>query len=253
MSDLFTKLLSGFIILVVIVAAITAFRADMLSGGAAYDAFTAVFDCFPFASETAQVAANIGQYGTTLQGLSPSNFINDVTKIFAMTIVCPLLIGAACRLFLPIPAGLSWQYREKYMSSPGYRLKECAMNVVMMPVCAYFTAKLVDWLVLWVQRECPFLHPTVAALGLLVALFAASTIIQMLESPNYKGLIFRHRLITNLLGGVLKILGMNLICFLIVLAIVNDHGNAVLFYGVLLLIYLTVIELLVGIVTGKMK
>ena len=99
MSDLLTKLLSGFIILVVIVAAITAFRADMLSGGAAYDAFTAVFDCFPFASETAQVAANIGQYGTTLQGLSPSNFINDVTKIFAMTIVCPLLIGAACRLF----------------------------------------------------------------------------------------------------------------------------------------------------------
>lgn len=109
------KLVTGFLILVVIVAAITSFRESLLNNGASYDAFVAVFDCFPFAKEMAEVAANIGQYGITLQGLSPSNFLDDIAKIFAMSIVCPILIGAASALFLKVPNYRDWYDREQYM------------------------------------------------------------------------------------------------------------------------------------------
>ena len=251
MSKILTRLLMGFIMLAVMLAAIAALRADLLSGGAAWDAFMAVFDCFPFANETAQVASYIGQYGVTLQGLTPSNFINDVTKIFAMVFVCPLVIGLATKIFLPIPAGLSWEYQEKYMSSFGYRMKQCLINVLLMPVCAWITAKLVDLMLAWFLAKCPFLHPTVAALGLLVALFAAATITQMLESSHW-GTIVRTRLIVNLLGGVLKILGLNILSFMIAMAIMTGQAGQVALYGVMLAIYLAAIELMLGALTGRL-
>ena len=116
MSKWLNKLLTGFLILVVVIAAITAFRENLLLNSASYDAFVAVFDCFPFAKELAEIAAHVGQYGITMQGLSPSNILNDIAKIFAMAIVCPILIGTVTSCFLKVPNYKDWYAREQYMS-----------------------------------------------------------------------------------------------------------------------------------------
>lgn len=246
MSKWINRFVAGFLILAVIVSAVTAFRASLLSGGAAYDAFVAIFDCFPFAKEMAELAAIIGQYGITLQGLSPSNFLNDITKIFTMAIVCPILIGFACTIFLKVPDYKDWYDREKYMNGIGYRLKECLLNVIMMPICAYITAKLLDALQAWLQSELPMLGAWTISFVLMVAFFALSVMVAGVSNPISMGMIVKHRLVVDLLGGVLKIIGMNLLCFLIVLAILNDRNNMALGLGVTLVIYLAALDLLIS-------
>ena len=246
MSKQINKLITGFLILVVIVAAVTSFREGLLNDGASYDAFVSVFDCFPFAKEMAEVAANIGQYGTTLQGLSPSNFLDDIAKIFAMSIVCPILIGGASALFLKVPNYRDWYDREQYMRGIGYRLKECLLSVIMMPVCAYITAYLMEQLQLWLRSQMPLLGAGMVSMILAAALFGMSVLMAYIVSPRSIGIIIRHRLIVDLLGGILKIVGMNFLCFLIALAILNDNNNAVLGLIITLLIYLGALELIIG-------
>lgn len=248
---MFSKLFTGFLILLVIAAAILAFQEELLTNGTSYDMFVAVFDTFPFARETAEIAANIGQYGTTMQGLSPSNFLGDLTKVFAMAVVCPMVISIACRVILPLPSSGDWQAQERYMNSIGYRLKECLLYVVMLPACAWLTAKLMDLVRIWLQSQMPWLHSFLIDLSLLAAFFGASTLIQMVESPKYMGLILGHRVIVDLLGGVLKILGLNVLCFFMALALLNDQNHLVLGYVLLLMLYLTAIEWMLNAILGK--
>ncbi len=250
MSKWMNRLFMGFLILAVMVTAITSCRANLLSGGAAYDAFIAVFDCFPFAKEMAEIAANIGQYGITLQGLSPSNFLNDITKVFAMAVVCPVLIGFASMLFLKVPDYADWFDRERHMKGIGYRLKECLLNVIMMPICAYITARLLDKLQAWFLSEVPFLSPVIVSIVIMVVFFVISVMVAGVSNPISMGMIIKHRLIFDLLGNTLKIIGMNLLCFMIALAILNDHGNAVLGLVVTLFVYLAGLELLIGALMG---
>lgn len=81
---------------------------------------------------------------------------------------------------------------------------------------------------------------------LTAALFGMSVLMAYISSPRSIGIIIKHRLIVDLLGGILKIVGMNLLCFLIALAVLNDHNNAVLGFIVTLLIYLAALELIIG-------
>lgn len=230
----------------IVVTAITSYRSSLLSGGAAYDAFIAVFDCFPFAKEMAEIAANIGQYGITMHGLSPSNILNDIAKIFAMAIVCPILIGIATAIFLKVPDYKDWYDREQYMKGIGYRLKECLLNVIMMPVCAYATACLLDVLQAWIQSEMPLLSSGTISIVITIVLFGVSILIAGVSNPISIGMIVKHRLVVDLLGGVLKIIGMNLLCFLIALAVLNDQNNVALGFVVTLIIYLAGLELLIS-------
>lgn len=240
----------GFLILVIIVSAVTAVRSDLLTGGTTYDMVVAMFDSFPFAKEMAEVAANIGKFQITLQGLSPSNILDDLTKVFAMAVVCPLAVSIVCSIFLRVPQYADWYEREQYMKRFGYRIKEAIVNVIMMPICALLTAVLVSKLHAWFQVELPFLNPNIVSLLVLVVMFVASVLVQAVESPNYVGLIVRHRLVVDLLGGILKIIGMNLICFFITLALLNDQGNVALGYVVTLMIYLAGLELMLQAIVG---
>lgn len=250
MSNILSKLFTGFLILVVIVAVITAVRDDLLSGGASYDLFVAMFDSFPFAKELAEVAANIGKFQVTLRGLSPANILDDLTKVFAMAVVCPMVGSIACSIFLPVPNYSDWYDREKYMNGLGYRLKEAGLNMIIMPICALLTAVLVSKLHVWIQGQLPFLNPNVVSIVVLTVMFTASVLIQGVERPNQMGLILRHRLITDLLGGVLKIVGMNFLCFFIALALLNDRGNVALGCIVTLMIYLAALDLMIQSVMG---
>lgn len=251
MTKMLNRLLTGFLILIVVFVAVSALRADLLSGGAAYDAFVAVFDCFPFASEVAQIVANIGQYGITLQGLTPTNVINDIAKVFAMTVVCPVVIGLISSIFLREPDYKDWYDREKYMNGFGYRLKECLLSVVMMPVCAYITAQLLDLLQAWIQAKLYFLSPIIVSVVLLVGLLGLSILVGGLFRPMSMMGLVGHRLVVDLLGSLLKVLGMNLLCFFIALAILNDQAGLAFECGILLFIYLAAIELMLGVITGR--
>lgn len=250
MTKLFHKILTGFLILIVVFAAVSALRADLLSGGAAYDTFVAVFDCFPFAKELAEIAANIGQYGITLQGLTPTNVFNDIAKVFAMSVVCPVVIGLTSSIFLRVPDYEDWYDRENHMNGIGYRLKECLLSVVMMPVCAYITAQLLDFLQVWLQTKWYFLSPVVVSIVLLVGLLGLSILVGALFRPMSMMGLVRHRLVVDLLGSLLKVLGMNFLCFFIALAILNGQAGLAFEYGILLFIYLAAIELMLGAVTG---
>ena len=56
----------------------------------------------------------------------------------------------------------------------------------------------------------------------------------------------------NLLGGVLKILGLNILSFMIAMAIMTGQAGQVALYGVMLAIYLAAIELMLGALTGRL-
>lgn len=251
MSKMTGKLVSGFIILVVVVTAIVSFREGLLSSGAEYDAFVAVFDCFPFANEMAAMAANIGQFGVTLQGLTPTNVLDDIAKIFGMAVICPLAIGITTAMCLKVPDYKDWYDKEQYMNSMGYRLKECALSVIMMPMCAYLTTWGLELFQASLQQKMPAVGSGLISLAVMILVFLASLVIGAIFKPMSMGFLVRHRLVHDLLGGVLKILGLNCVCFLIVLAILNDQGNVALMAVVTMFIYLAGIDLLIGAVTGS--
>lgn len=251
MSKVFGKLISGLIILAVIATAITAFRNSMLPGAAGYDAFVAVFDCFPFASETAAIAANIGQFGLTLQGLTPSNILNDITKIYGMAITCPIIIGLANVIFLQVPDYQDWFELEQYMKRPGYRIKSLALNVLLMPICAFVTTWALDAFQAFLQQKMPSAGSFAISFAVMTLVFFVSVMVGGVSNPISMGMIFKHRLVFDLLGGVLKILGLNLLCFLIALAILNGQASMAMGGVVTMFVYLAIIELALRAFMGK--
>lgn len=251
MSKIFGKLISGLIILAVIAAAISAFRNSMLPGSAGYDAFTAVFDCFPFANEMAIIAAHIGQFGTTLQGLTPSNILIDITKIYGMAITCPIIIGLANVIFLPVPDYEDWYDLEQFMKKPGYRIKSLALNVLLMPVCAFATTWALDTFQAFLQQKMPWAGSAAISFGILTLVFIVSVMVGGTSNPISMGMLFMHRLVSDLLGGALKILGLNLLCFLIALAILNGQAGVAMGGVVTMFVYLVLIELVIRGIIGK--
>lgn len=250
MSKLFSKLFTWFIILIIVVSVISSFRTGVMTGGEEYDMFVAVFSDFPFAEQMAEIVSNICQYRLTLQGLTSGNIITDLAKLFGMTLVCPLVMGFATMLLLPVPNYSDWYAREQYMSRPSYRIKEALVHMVAMPFCAWATAKLVEFVHNWLAARLPFLNPTVIGLAMLVLMIAAATVNLWLRSGFSFGSIFRHRLLDDLLGNLLKILGLNLFCFAIALGILNDQGGVALSMVVLLFIYLAGISLMLDGIRG---
>lgn len=253
MSNVFSKVVTWFVLLVILVAILSTARSELMAGGAAYDMLVAVFDDFPFAQQMAEIVSNIGQYSITLQGLSPTNVITDLTKLFGMTLVCPLVVGIATLILLPVPNYTDWYDRERYMSRPGYRIKETLLHVVAMPICAWATAALIDVMQTWLAGRLPFVNPALLSLLLLAVMLALSTLAMWLRSDMSFGSAFRHRLITDLLGNLLKILGLNLICFGIALGILNDQGGVALSLVVLLFIYMMGIGLMLDAVRGVLS
>ena len=251
MSKVFGKLISGLIILAVIATAITAFQNNMLPGAAGYDAFVAVFDCFPFANEMAAMAAHIGQFGTSLQGLTPSNILNDIAKIYGMAITCPIIIGFASATFLQVPDYTDWYDREQYMKRPGYRIKSLALNVLLMPVCAFVTTWALDAFQAFLQQKIPSAGSFAISFAVMTLVFIVSVMVGGVSNPISMGMLFTHRLVSDLLGGALKILGLNLLCFLIALAILNGKASVAMGSIVTMFIYLAAIELMIKAIMGK--
>ena len=250
-GDLFVKIIVWLILVAVLVSVVTSFRTEILSSGAAYDMMVAALEAFPFAAWCAQIVANIGQFGITLQGLAPVNIILDMAKLFTMCLVCPLVIGFCTLILLPVPNYADWYDRERYMNGLSYRIKEALLSVMAMPICAWVTVQLIQWVQLWVTRRFPLLHPILVNLFLMVLAFALSTLTLWMRGGSSFGGILSHRLITDLLGNLLKIIGTNLLCFAIVLTILNDQWQVVLYLMVLLFIYLLAVGLLVQCVKGN--
>lgn len=249
MSKVFSKLITWFILLVVLVAIISGLRASILDGNAGYDMFVAVFSVFPFAETTAQVVANVFQYQATFKGLMPSNVITDLTKILAMTIVCPGVVGFAMRILLPLPE-VDWRDRERIMSGIGYRLKKGLLDVITMPICAGLTFLLVEFLQGSLRRLLPFLFPVVTDLLLLIMVLAISVLYLVICRRFDAAFVWRHRLINNLLGDLIKILVTNFCCFWIALAILNDRIDVILSAGLMLFIAMLGIGLMLDVITG---
>lgn len=252
MSDLFVKIIVWMILLAVLVSVVTGFRDELLSSGAAYDMLVAALDAFPFAAWSAQIVTNIGQFGMTLQGLSPVNIILDLTKLFTMTIVCPLVMGLCTWILLPLPAYTDWYDRERYMNRFSYRIKEALLSVLVMPICAWLTVLLIQHVQTWATVRFPIVNPLLVNLLIMALALAVSTLATWLRSGISLGGILRHRLITDLLGNLVKIIGTNLLCFAIVLTILNDQWQSVLYLLVLLFLYLLGISLIVQSVKGVM-
>lgn len=245
MSDLITKIIIWMILAAVLISVVTGFRADIMSGGAAYDMLVATLDAFPFAAWSVQIVATIGQFGTTLQGLSPTNIIVDLTKLFTMSVVCPMIIGFCTWMLLPVPSSSDWYERERYMNRLSYRVKEALLGMLAMPICAWLTVQIIRWVQNWVVARFPVLNPFLVNLAIMVLALSASTLMAWLRGGVPLSRIVRHRLITDLLGNLVKIIGTNLLCFAIVLTILNDQWQTVLYLLVVLFVYLLGISLMV--------
>lgn len=243
MSNIWSKLVTGFIVLLVAVCLITAIRTDLLSDGAAYEIFISALDCFPFAQTMANIANKICG-SQVLVGLNMRSVVSELTTLFGMAVICPVVMGAANRIFLKMPAYTDWYDRERYMQTWSYRLKSALLNVVMMPACTLITMVLLDSLLALFKTKVPFLHTDVIALIVLVVAFGASLIIQMLERPERARFLIRHRLVMDLLGSLLKIVGMNQLCFCAAAALLADRNNAVLGYILALIVYLAGLDFL---------
>jgi len=151
MSNIWAKLVTGFIVLLVVVCLVTTIRTDLLSDGAAYEIFISALDCFPFAQTMANIANKICG-SQVLVGLTMRSVVSELTTLFGMTVICPVVMGATSRIFLKIPTYTDWYDREQYMQTWSYRLKSALLNVVMMPACTLITMVLLDRL-LAVQDE----------------------------------------------------------------------------------------------------
>lgn len=250
MSNAITRFITWIILLAVLVAVLGSARQEMVPGGAAYDMIVAVFSDFPFAQPMAEIVTNMMQYNITLQGLAPAFFISDVAKVFAMCIVCPLVVGLATRICLPVPDYNDWYDREQYMKRPGYRLKEALLTVIVMPITAWCASKLVGVTELWLIDRLDFLSPTLVRIANLVLLMVISTLFLWIRGGFDLGLVVRHRLVDDLLGNVLKILMLNLLCFFATLSFMNDRNGQGLMFIVLMYIYVAALGMMLDALKG---
>lgn len=136
------------------------------------------------------------------------------------------------------------------MNRISYRIKEALVSVVAMPICAWITVQIIQWVQIWATTSFPILDPLLVNLLVMVLALAASTLMAWLRGGSSLGGILFHRLGTDLLGNLVKIVGTNLVCFAIALTILNDQWEATLYLFVLLFIYLLGIGLLLQCVKG---
>lgn len=246
MSKWLNKLIVGFVVIVALVAAVATLREQILQDDTTNKAFVALLSSFPFAQFTTQIVCNVLHYPLPLFGLQPSNFLDDLILLFAMTMVCPLVIGTASAIFLRIPKEWGIDEREDYMSSFGYRIKEVLLSVILSPLCVFATARLVSMLMGFVQAHVPVFAAYLIRVCVLVLVLLLSCIFASIRSRFGFQFVLRFRVLNDLLGEILKVLVMNTLCIAASLALINGHLSAALYSMVLLVILLAGIELMTG-------
>ena len=251
MSNLFTRIFIWFILIVVFVSLLTGIQASMLTGDAAYDTVEAIFSFFPFAELTVKIINTILKFPDTLN-ISAGSVLMDLTKLLAMTIICPAIIGFAMRILLPLPGGNNWHQNEKHMRSITYRLQETLLYILAMPICAVITYFLLQLFYVKLALAFPLLPSFVISFLLFIIILALSLISPIFVHHFDFLFILRHRLVNDLLGNLLNILLINAFCFFIVLCMLNDRQN--LMIGAFLTLYISLfgVGMMIDAVSGAL-
>lgn len=250
MSGFVGKVVNTLIVVILVVVCLVSLRDMILTDNAVQDAFVAIFEPLPFSGQIAELICKTMGYQLGFQTQQAANtfldILVDLVKIFAMTIVNPLIIRPVARLFLRVPDYLSWQDREAYMERPGYRVKECLIMVLLTPLSAYLASLATGKLLGMVYAKVGFGGLVLVSVVSLVLMILLSCLVLTIFGNFKFGFVLRYRLGFQLIDGLLKVVGINILCIFAGLAFYNDHGSQGLMMILLLCIYLAGIDLLMG-------
>lgn len=240
------KLLIGFITVLVVIAAISVLREQILHDDVMNKVFLATLDSFPFSQFCAGIVCNILHYPLPWNSMQPSEILKDMTILFAMTMVCPLVIGTASAIFLRVPQGWSIDDKEDYMSTFGYRAKELLLDVILRPLCILLTARLVNWLMDWLKFHLPGLAGVLIRVGVLVLVIFASCVFCIIKGNFSVSKVVRYRLFGQLLTELVNVLVVNTLCIAASLTLLNGDLERAMGIVVLMMILLAGIELMLS-------
>lgn len=240
MSNLFNKMWSKLVAVIVIVLFVVAFREMILTDSDVSTAFGALMGTLPFAKQVTDIICKVMKYRYAIPPITSASIIADFLKLAVMASIQPLIVGLLSLIFLKVPSGTYYE-REEYMDGLSYRLKEMIITIISAPLIALAAAYLTSYV-------SNYLTATFGAwlssiLGVVsVVVMSAISIIPLLIGGVTIGTAILWRVAVTLLGKMATTMGTNAICLWIYLSIVGGLHSQTLVAVISLIVWLIVMD-----------
>lgn len=217
MSDLFNKVLSKLVAVIVIVLFVAAFRKMILTDSNVSTAFGALMGTLPFAKQITDVICKTMKYHYTVPSITAASVIADFLKLAVMACIQPLIVGALSLIFLKVPSGTYYE-REEYMNGLSYRLKEMIITIISAPLIALAAAYLTTYISNYLAVNYGVWLSSILGVVSIIVMSAIS-IIPLLIGGVAIGTAILWRVAVTLLVKMAATMGTNTICLWIYLSI----------------------------------
>lgn len=240
MSELFGKLISKLLAVVIIILFVIGFREMILTDSDAATAFGAIMGTLPFAKLIVDTLSRIMKFQNSIPIITSASLISDFLRLAVMACIQPLIVGIFSLLFLRVPAG-SVDERETYMKGAGYKVKELLITVITAP----FIALAASWLTAYISDYLTANFGIIVSgiLGIAVVLvFSLISIIPLLIGGVALGTAVMWRLLVTLLSKMASTFVTNAICLWIYIVFTGGIEEQKLISVLSLIIWLIVMD-----------
>lgn len=240
MSNLFNKMWSKLLAVVVIVLFVIGFREMILTDSNVSTAFGALMGTLPFAKQVIDIICKVMKYQYAISSVTSTGLIGDFLKLAIMASIQPFIVGILSFLFLRVPSGTYYE-REEYMNGTSYRIKEMIITIITAPLIALAAAYITSFVSNYLSRN--FGGWLSSILGIVVVvIMSAISIIPLLMGGIALGTAILWRVVVTLLGKMATMMGTNVICLWIYLSIVCGFHTQTFIAIISLIVWLIIMD-----------
>ena len=246
MSRILNRMFGGLMLVIVVVLVFTGLRDSLQADGSLGRSFALLMGELPFASRITGLLAVWMGFTDGIPPMNTRSLFEELVRLLLMAAIQGPITAFLTRLFLPIPQNLPpaptrWEAEERYMASPGYRIKSLLVAVVSAPVVALLCGQLIKLGVGKLQNSLGTVGTILMDILLTVVIFMLS-VVWLLKRSFSLATAVRWRLGSTVLVGMVKTVGVNTLCLLLYLSLLKQWAPGVLASLVGLVVWLIILE-----------
>lgn len=238
MSNIFSKLITRLVAVIVIIGFISYFRESILTDDGVSTAFGGLMGTLPFAKQVADIICKILKYQIQIKIVTSATLIEDFLKLAVMACIQSPVVGLLSVIFLRVPGG-TIDAQEIYMDRLGYQLRKMILTIISAPLIALAAAGIATAISDYLTANYGAWMSTLLGIGAVIFVSAIS-LIPLLIARVALGTAILWRILVTLLGKMATTMGVNVCCIWLYISLAGGlHSQA--FTAVLSLIVWLVI------------
>lgn len=246
MSRILNRMVSGLLLVLVVVMVAVGLRDSLQADSTLGRSLALLMGELPFASRITGLLALWMGFSQGIPPMDSRSLLEDLVRLLVMASIQAPVTALLTRIFLPIPQNLSpaptrWEAEERYMASPGYRVKSLLVAVVSAPLLALLCGQLVKLAVGLLQNQLGRVGTVLVGILLVAALFILS-VLWLLTRQISLATAIRWRLGSTVLVGMVKSAGVNTICLLLYLSLLRQWAPGIVASVVALAVWLILLD-----------